>query len=74
VPEQNPNVVHLKVFVDAEWLSLKGKQVEAIKKYEVTIMMAGRRGLLQDRAKAHELFSGFWTSIGDTKEELVTTL
>jgi hypothetical protein len=45
VCQQNPNVVHLKAFVDAEWLFLKGKQVEAIKTYEVTIMMAGRRGL-----------------------------
>jgi hypothetical protein len=60
VCQHNPNVVHLKeALVDAEWLSLKRKQEEAIQKYEVAIMMAGRIGLLQDRAKAHELFNGF---------------
>jgi hypothetical protein len=71
VPPTEPKRCSLeRVYVDAEWwLSLKGKQVEAIKYiYEVTIMMAGRRGLLQDRAKALELFSGFWVSIGDTKQ------
>ena len=31
-------------------------------------MMSGRRGLSQDRASAHELFSNFWLSMGDTNQ------
>jgi hypothetical protein len=53
---QNPNVTHFDHLLDAEMLSLRGKSDEASKQYEAAILFCGRRGMLQDRALAHERY------------------
>jgi hypothetical protein len=65
---QNPNVIQYKALLEAEWSAFGNKKHEAIHKYEVAILMAGRRGILQDRALSHERCSDFYVSIGDEKE------
>jgi len=67
---QNPNVLQYQALIDAEWLALLGKKHEAEAKYEVAILMAGRRGLMQDHAVSHEMCSEFFFSNGNRTDGL----
>jgi hypothetical protein len=64
---QNPNVIHFNSLLEAELAAMQGKQFVAKEKYEVAILMSGRRGLLHDTAVAHERFSGYYLELGDTE-------
>jgi hypothetical protein len=51
--------------MDAELDSLKGDNYAASKSYEVAILYAGRRGLTQDRALAHERYGEHLHRLGN---------
>jgi hypothetical protein len=53
---QNPNVTHFDSLLTAEMLSLRGESEAAGKQYEAAIRYSGRRGIVQDRALAHERY------------------
>jgi hypothetical protein len=56
----NPNVRHLKPFLDAEKASLKHKNYQVtLNNYEVATVMASRHGFQQDAALANEHFGKF---------------
>ena len=56
----NPNVRHLKQFLDAEKASLSPKSYRAaLNDYEVATVMASRHGFQQDAALANEHFGNF---------------
>jgi hypothetical protein len=55
----NPNCTHYNVFLDAEGAALKGKKNTANKYYEAAMLLAGRRGLIQDQALANERYAEF---------------
>jgi hypothetical protein len=61
---QNPNVTHYDSLLGAELDSLRGDEYEARKLYEVAILYAGRRGLTQDRALAHERYGEHLARLG----------
>lgn len=48
--------------------ALNGKTHEAKAKYEVAILLSGRRGLLQDRALAHERFGEYYLELDNQHE------
>jgi histidine kinase len=48
--------------------ALNGKTHEAKVKYEVAILISGRRGLIQDRALAHERFGEYYLELEDQNE------
>jgi predicted ATPase len=53
----NPNCVHMDSFLDAEKARLKNNYSLAIKHYEYTIVLTGRRGLLHEQAMASERYA-----------------
>jgi hypothetical protein len=55
--------------MDAELESLKGDHYAASKSYEVAILYAGRRGLTQDRALAHERYGEHLARIGQERDQ-----
>jgi hypothetical protein len=59
-------VTHYDSLFDAEFDSIKGGRYvySAGKSYDVAIVYAGRRGLTQDRALAHELFGEHLSRLG----------
>jgi hypothetical protein len=67
--EQNPNVSHYAALLDAELEALKGDHYAASKSYEVAILYAGRRGLTQDRALAHERYGEHLARIGNERDQ-----
>jgi hypothetical protein len=54
VNKGNPNCQHYDALVEAELNSLSGKEILARKNYEVAILLAGRWGMSNDQALAHE--------------------
>ncbi|CAB9503933.1 Transcriptional regulator [Seminavis robusta] len=50
----NPNTLHYQPLVEAELLTFKADDGEAKRKFDSSIHMAGRLGLVQDQAIAHE--------------------
>jgi predicted ATPase len=64
----NPNAVHREVLLSAEADAAKGKIGSALKKYESAILMAGRRGIIQDQALANERFACLCLEQGDKEE------
>jgi hypothetical protein len=62
----NPNVKHYGLLLDAEWAAFKGKKDDAIKHYEVAILLAARGGYQHDAALATERFGAFYyVAMGD---------
>jgi hypothetical protein len=53
--------------MDAELDSIKGDDYAASKSYEVAILYAGRRGLTQDRALAHERYGEHLHRLGQER-------
>jgi hypothetical protein len=53
--------------LDAELEALKGDHYAASKSYEVAILYAGRRGLTQDRALAHERYGEHLARLGQDR-------
>ena len=60
-------MIHYNALLEAELAALNGNKYVAKEKYEVAILMSGRRGLLHDCAVAHERFSGYYMELGDTE-------
>ena len=48
--------------LDAEWASLRGKQLDAMHRYEAAITAAEQRGFIQDQALIHQRFGEFFLS------------
>jgi hypothetical protein len=62
----NPNVKHYESLLDAEYMTLKGKNFAAIQAYQASIVAAARGGFQQDAALATERLGEFyWTVMGD---------
>jgi hypothetical protein len=57
-------VIHFDALLGAEIDSLRGATLSASKSYELAILYAGRRGLIRDRAMAHELFGEHLLRLG----------
>ena len=55
----NPNVKHYDSLLDAEFLAFKDRRFQAIKQYEVAILLAARGGYQQDAALASERLGEF---------------
>ncbi|CAB9514432.1 Transcriptional regulator [Seminavis robusta] len=55
----NPNVLHFASFLSAERAALKGKNEEAEKLYETSIVTARKQGFIQDAALANERLAEF---------------
>lgn len=62
--------MHYESMMDAELAALAGDLHVATKHYEVAILLAGRRGFMNDRALAHERFGEYVLSRGDTSDAL----
>ena len=50
---------HLDAALDAEWYSLKGKKCLALKHYEMSVVLASKRGFVHDAALINECFGEF---------------
>lgn len=64
----NPSVAHLDAFFDAELAALNGKHFAAIDKYQVSVIMSARRGLLLDAGLFSEIFGEYVLGRGDKDE------
>lgn len=60
-----PNCEHQLLALEAEISNITGKYDIAAAKYEEAIIMAGRRGFLQDHALTNELFGQFMLEQGE---------
>mmetsp|Transcript_107572 Transcript_107572/g.160908 ORF Transcript_107572/g.160908 Transcript_107572/m.160908 type:complete len:1276 (-) Transcript_107572:23-3850(-) len=69
VDKGNPNVVQYRALLDAEWAAFKGSRGEAMHAFNVAILMAERRGLVQDVALVHERLSGYHAETGCSQDE-----
>lgn len=56
---QNPNVVHYDAMFDGEFDAIAGRHYTAASHFEVGVLFAGRSGLTQDFALAHERFGEY---------------
>jgi predicted ATPase len=68
VKKCNPNLQHCESLIEAELASLSGDPQAAKKHYEVAILLAGRWGLTNDHALAHERFGDYALRIGDEND------
>jgi hypothetical protein len=66
---QNPNVTHFDSLLTAEFFSLRGESEAAGKQYEAAILYSGRRGIIQDRALAHERYGEHFERLGVEHEQ-----
>jgi predicted ATPase len=64
----NPNCVHREMLLSAELDAAQGKAKSASKKFASAILMAGRRGILQDHALANERYAAFCLDCEDKEE------
>jgi hypothetical protein len=64
----NPNSVHREIFLSAELDAACGKTRSAYTKFESAILMAGRRGVIQDQALANERFAAYCEEKNDMEE------
>lgn len=68
VKKGNPNLQHCESLIEAELASLSGDPQAAKKHFEVAILLAGRWGLTNDHALAHERFGDYALRIGDEND------
>ena len=61
----NPNTQHMEELIEAELASGDANKSVATKHYEVAVLLAGRWGLVNDRALAHERFGDHCMRQGD---------
>jgi hypothetical protein len=65
----NPNVKHYGLLLDAEWMALKGKKTDAVKQYQVAILLAARGGYQHDAALTTERFGEFCLKVMGDRED-----
>jgi tetratricopeptide (TPR) repeat protein len=56
---QNVNVRHYESLLEAELAALDGRRSIALKHYDISILLAGRQGFIQDQAMAHQKLGEF---------------
>ena len=66
IEKGNPNVVHIASLLEAEATAYAGKKFVALQKYELSILVAARSGLMLDAALASERFGDYNLEIKET--------
>jgi predicted ATPase len=70
VKKGNPNVTHHESLLEAELAALNGNWIVARTKYDVAIVLAGRRGFTHEQALAHERFAETCLRQGDIDDAM----
>ena len=65
----NPNVRHFESFLEAELSAVTGKKFDAMKNYEICILLAARGGFQHDAAWASERYGRFCLTLNNEQDE-----